>query len=210
MIAVSITVKYEELQSTAGQLRAGREEISTNLTRCRTLVDGLVASGFVTGTASVRFQQSFLQWNDGATTVIQSVERMSTFLDQAVARHQQLDSELGGAASGADAELNDSTAGVGAVLGGAAAGASAELGDAAPNADAELNDRTPNADANAGPGEAAKADAERGDATPHADTGAGDAAKGEAERDDATPNADAHRPEPEAPAPKPPPAPENT
>jgi WXG100 family type VII secretion target len=97
---MSITVKYEELQGTSGQLRTGREEITTNLTRLRTLVDGLVQSGFVTDLASGRFQQSYLQWNTGATNVIQGLEGMSTFLDQAIARHQQLDSELG-AATGA-------------------------------------------------------------------------------------------------------------
>ncbi len=97
---MSITVRYEELQTTAGQLRAGREEITSNLTRMRSLVDGLVQSGFVTDTASVRFQQSFMQWNDGANNVIQGLEGMSTFLDQAIARHQQLDSELGAATGG--------------------------------------------------------------------------------------------------------------
>ena len=97
---MSITVKYEELQGTAGQLRTGREEITTNLTRLRALVDGLVQSGFVTDLASGRFQQSYTQWNTGATNVIQGLEGMSTFLDQAIARHQQLDSELGAATGG--------------------------------------------------------------------------------------------------------------
>jgi WXG100 family type VII secretion target len=94
---MSITVKYEELQSTAGQLRTGREEITTNLTRLRSLVDNLVASGFVTDQASGRFQQSYTQWNTGATNVLEGLEGMSTFLDQAIARHQQLDSELSSA-----------------------------------------------------------------------------------------------------------------
>jgi WXG100 family type VII secretion target len=97
---MSITVRYDELQNTAGQLRAGREEITTQLTRLRTLVDGLVASGFVTDMASGRFQQSYTQWNTGATNVIQGLEGMSAFLDQAISRHQQLDSELS-AATGA-------------------------------------------------------------------------------------------------------------
>ncbi|HST86321.1 MAG TPA: WXG100 family type VII secretion target [Kineosporiaceae bacterium] len=94
---MSITVKYEELQATAGQLRSGREEITTNLTRLRSLVDNLVASGFVTDQASGRFQQSYTQWNTGATNVLEGLEGMSTFLDQAIARHQQLDSELSSA-----------------------------------------------------------------------------------------------------------------
>jgi WXG100 family type VII secretion target len=97
---MSITVRYEELQSTAGQLRTGREEITTNLTRLRSLVDGLVSSGFVTDMASGRFQQSYTQWNTGATNVIQGLDGMSAFLDQAIARHEQLDSEPGAATGG--------------------------------------------------------------------------------------------------------------
>jgi WXG100 family type VII secretion target len=97
---MSITVRYEELQSTAGQLRTGREEITSNLTRLRSLVDALVQSGFVTDLASGRFRDSYTQWNTGAVNVLEGLQGMSTFLDQAIARHQQLDSELGAATGG--------------------------------------------------------------------------------------------------------------
>ncbi len=98
---MSIKVTYEELQSTAGQLNTGREEMVAQLTRLKGLVDSLVSSGFVTDQASGRFQQSYQQWNTGASNAIQGLEGMSAFLNQAISRHQQLDSELGQSAGGA-------------------------------------------------------------------------------------------------------------
>jgi WXG100 family type VII secretion target len=92
---MSINVKYDDLQRTAGQLSTGREEMITQLTRLKGLVDTLVASGFVTDQASGRFQTSYQQWNTGASNAIQGLEGMSAFLNQAIARHQQLDAELG-------------------------------------------------------------------------------------------------------------------
>jgi WXG100 family type VII secretion target len=95
---MSINVRYEDLQSTATQLNSGREEMISQLNRLKGLVDALVSSGFVTDQASGRFQQSYQQWNTGANNVVQGLEGMSSFLNQAIARHQQLDSELGSAA----------------------------------------------------------------------------------------------------------------
>jgi WXG100 family type VII secretion target len=98
---MSITVKYEDLQKTSSALRAGNDELTTALARMRAVVESLVASGFVTDVASTRFRDSYEQWNTGATNMIQGLQGMSAFLDQAVARHQQLDTELGGAAGAA-------------------------------------------------------------------------------------------------------------
>lgn len=95
---MGVKVDYTELQNTASQLSSGREEMISQLNRLKGLVDSLVASGFVTDQASGKFQQSYQQWNTGANNVVQGLDGMSSFLNQAIARHQQLDSELGSAA----------------------------------------------------------------------------------------------------------------
>jgi WXG100 family type VII secretion target len=97
---MSINVKYDDLQRTAGQLVSGREEMISQLTKLKGQVDALVSSGFVTDQASTRFQSSYQQWNSGASNVLQGLEGMSSFLTQAIARHQQLDAELGQSAAG--------------------------------------------------------------------------------------------------------------
>jgi WXG100 family type VII secretion target len=98
---MSIKVDYASLQSTAGQLKSGEQEITSQLNRLRALVDELVASGFVTDQASGAFQQSYQQWNTGASNAIAGLQGMSQFLDTAIARHQELDSALKSQAAGA-------------------------------------------------------------------------------------------------------------
>jgi WXG100 family type VII secretion target len=90
----NINVDYQQVQTGAGQLQSGQEEITGQLQRLKTLIDNLVASGFVTDQASGKFQQSYEQWNTGAKNVIQGLEGMSGFLKQVIAQHQQLDSTL--------------------------------------------------------------------------------------------------------------------
>jgi WXG100 family type VII secretion target len=90
----NVHVDYQELQRNASQLKSGKQDIESQLGRLKSMIDNLVASGFVTDQASGKFQQSYDQWNSGAKNVIQGLDGMSTFLDKAVAQHQQLDTEL--------------------------------------------------------------------------------------------------------------------
>ncbi|MGH8918608.1 MAG: WXG100 family type VII secretion target, partial [Actinomycetes bacterium] len=90
----SVHVEYEQLQSTASQLKNGRQEMEAQLGRLKSLIDSLVAGGFVTERASGRFQQSYDQWNSGARNVVAGLEGMSSFLNTAIAQHQQLDQQL--------------------------------------------------------------------------------------------------------------------
>jgi WXG100 family type VII secretion target len=90
----NVRVDYEQLRTSANQLRTGQQEVESQLQRLKSLIDNLVASGFVTDQASVKFQQSYDQWNSGARNVIAGLEGMSGFLNQTVARHQALDGEL--------------------------------------------------------------------------------------------------------------------
>src|SRR3954453_2697209 len=95
---MSIKVTYDELQRTSTQLNTGREEMVAQLNKHKSLVDSLVSSGFVTDQASGRFQQSYQQWNTGASNAIQGLEGMRGFLHQASAGHQHPGAELGQAA----------------------------------------------------------------------------------------------------------------
>ncbi|MGQ0779265.1 MAG: WXG100 family type VII secretion target, partial [Pseudonocardiales bacterium] len=89
----SVHVDYEQLRSTASQLKSGQQEMESQLGRLKSLIDSLVASGFVTERASGKFQQSYEQWNSGAKNVVAGLEGMSGFLNTAIAQHQQLDQQ---------------------------------------------------------------------------------------------------------------------
>lgn len=90
----SVHVDYQQLQSTASQLKSGQQEMEAQLGRLKSLIDNLVASGFVTERASGKFQQSYEQWNSGAKNVVAGLEGMTSFLNNAIAQHQQLDQQL--------------------------------------------------------------------------------------------------------------------
>ena len=90
----NVHVDYQELQRSSSQLKSGQQDVESQLARLKSMIDNLVASGFVTDQASGKFQQSYEQWNSGARNVIQGLQGMSSFLEKAIAQHQQLDSEL--------------------------------------------------------------------------------------------------------------------
>jgi len=90
----NVHVDYQQVQTSATQLKTAKEDINTQLMRLKSLVDGLVGSGFITDQASGKFQQSYEQWTTGAKNVIEGLEGMSSFLTTAIAQHQQLDQTL--------------------------------------------------------------------------------------------------------------------
>ena len=90
----NVHVDYQELQRSSSQLKSGQQDVESQLARLKSMIDNLVASGFVTDQASGKFQQSYEQWNSGARNVIQGLQGMSSFLEKAIAQHQQLDTEL--------------------------------------------------------------------------------------------------------------------
>jgi WXG100 family type VII secretion target len=90
----NVHVDYQELQRTSSQLKSGQQDVEGQLARLKSMIDNLVSSGFVTDQASGKFQQSYEQWNSGAKNVIQGLQGMSSFLEKAIAQHQQLDTEL--------------------------------------------------------------------------------------------------------------------
>jgi WXG100 family type VII secretion target len=96
----NVHVDYAALENTAVRMKAGQQEMETQLTQLKSLIDGLVTSGFVTDQASGKFQQSYEQWNTGTRNAIAGLEGMSGFLKTAITQHQQLDATLSQSAGG--------------------------------------------------------------------------------------------------------------
>lgn len=90
----NVHVDYQDLQSSANQLKSGKDDIEAQLARLKSVVDGLVSRGFVTDLASGKFSESYQQWNTGAKNVIGGLEGMVSFLQTAISMHQDLDSKL--------------------------------------------------------------------------------------------------------------------
>ncbi|WP_239308222.1 MULTISPECIES: WXG100 family type VII secretion target [unclassified Frankia] len=90
----NVHVDYAALENTASRLTSGQQEMETQLTQLKALIDNLVGSGFITDQASGKFQASYEQWNTGTRNAIAGLEGMGGFLKLAISQHQQLDATL--------------------------------------------------------------------------------------------------------------------
>lgn len=93
----NVNVTYQEMDSAASRINTGREEINQKLTELQKLVNSLVNGGYVTDTSSKQFEQSYNDFNKGATDVIGGLTGMSTYLTKAAEAFRQADQSLASA-----------------------------------------------------------------------------------------------------------------
>jgi WXG100 family type VII secretion target len=95
----NLNVTYEEMHSAASQLKAGRAEIEGQLSKLKSMVDGLVAGGYVTDKSSKAFQTSYEEFNTGVNKTIEGLDGMGEYLSQAAKALQDTDEQLASALS---------------------------------------------------------------------------------------------------------------
>ncbi|WP_394769102.1 WXG100 family type VII secretion target [Lacisediminihabitans sp.] len=95
----NLNVTYGDMRDSATRLNNGEQDIESKLRELKTLVDGLIAGGYVTDKSSVAFGSSYQEFNDGATKTIQGLEGMSQYLTAAADALESTDSELAKALS---------------------------------------------------------------------------------------------------------------
>jgi len=93
----NVNVTYGDMQSAAGQLKAGEQQINSDLARLKKLIDNLVASGYMTDSSSKQFQASYEEFTSGATKMIAGLEGMGQYLDAAAKAFQETDTQLSAA-----------------------------------------------------------------------------------------------------------------
>jgi WXG100 family type VII secretion target len=87
-----VNVTYEQMESAAQQLTAGHDEITSQLSRLKALVDQLVTDGFVTDVASKTFEEAYIEFNNGVTATLEGLGVMSQYLTTAAQRFREVDS----------------------------------------------------------------------------------------------------------------------
>lgn len=90
----NITVSYADIERSATHLGAGREEITQQLQSLQQHISGLVASGFVTDQASVKFNDAYSQYTVSAKSVIDRLTEIQTFLVQSAAALRDMDAQI--------------------------------------------------------------------------------------------------------------------
>lgn len=90
----NITVSYGEIEQSATQLGAGRDEITQKLQTLQTQIGNLVASGFVTDQASGKFSTAYTEYTASANTVIDKLTEIQNFLTQTAAAMREMDAQI--------------------------------------------------------------------------------------------------------------------
>jgi uncharacterized protein YukE len=87
-------VDYEKLEMVAGQLTSAEEEMLEKLTYLVGVVDGLVADGFVTDTASSSFDEAYNQFTTSTRTGLEALPSMANYLKLVATKYRETDESL--------------------------------------------------------------------------------------------------------------------
>jgi WXG100 family type VII secretion target len=93
----NVNVTYQQMRDAATKLDNGRVEIDNMLGQLKSLVDSLVAEGYVTDASSKSFQSSYDEFTTGAKNTIAGLEGMSGYLNKAASTFEDADTQLASA-----------------------------------------------------------------------------------------------------------------
>jgi WXG100 family type VII secretion target len=96
----NVNVTYQDMRDAATKLRTGQTEITDKLQSLQKFVQDLVNGGYVTDRSSKQFDQSYSEFNSGATRTIEGLDGMAKFLESAAHAFEQADEELAKGARG--------------------------------------------------------------------------------------------------------------
>lgn len=93
----NVNVTYQEMHSAGNRLKAGREEIDSQLSQLKRLVTDLVTGGYVTDSSSKQFDQFYEEFNVGCLKTIEGLNGMADYLSTAATTFETADRELANA-----------------------------------------------------------------------------------------------------------------
>jgi WXG100 family type VII secretion target len=90
----NVNVTYHQMQDAATKLTNGQQEITDKLHQLQSFINHLVHDGYVTDRSSKVFEQSYTEFNKGATQTIEGLTGMAKFLQQAADHFRGADEDL--------------------------------------------------------------------------------------------------------------------
>jgi uncharacterized protein YukE len=90
----NLNVTYQELTGKADILVAGREEISTTLSKLQGQISALVAQGFTTDRSSGAFSEAYTRFTTGAQNTIGGLNDLAAFLRSTASTLQDVDAQI--------------------------------------------------------------------------------------------------------------------
>lgn len=89
-----LNVTYQDMTDAAARLTAGEQDLTAKLTELNTLVNNLVANGYVTDQSSRAFDDTFNQFITGTKQVVEGLGGLSKYLTAAANALQATDQQL--------------------------------------------------------------------------------------------------------------------
>jgi WXG100 family type VII secretion target len=93
----NLNVTYQEMQDAATKLNNEKENIKGQLDSLQTYIGNLVSSGFVTDSASKKFDATYTEFTKGAKDTIQALEGLAKYLTEAANSLRETDESLASA-----------------------------------------------------------------------------------------------------------------
>ncbi len=90
----NLNVTYAEMSDSASKMRNDKNDIDAKLTECKSIVDDLTNSGFVTDQASGKFDEVHTEFITSANKVMETLEQLSQWLDKAVDAMRDMDTQM--------------------------------------------------------------------------------------------------------------------
>ncbi|MEV6301353.1 WXG100 family type VII secretion target [Actinoplanes sp. NPDC051861] len=92
----NLNITYTEMSDSATRMRNNKNEIDSRLTECKSIVDNLTGSGFVTDQASGKFDEVHTEFVNAANELMENLDLLSEWLDKAVQALRDMDTQLAG------------------------------------------------------------------------------------------------------------------
>lgn len=96
----NLNVSYQDLENAAKKLNNEKEQIRGQLDSLQNYIANLVSSGFVTDSASVKFDQTYREYTKGAKDTIDALEGLAQYLTTTAQTLRDTDEQLGSALRG--------------------------------------------------------------------------------------------------------------
>ena len=89
-----MTITFQDLITAAQKLNSEKQNIDQRLIFLRGYISNLVSCGFVTNQASVKFNESYMTFTQGALQTMSGLDDMAAYLREAAREFQEIDQQL--------------------------------------------------------------------------------------------------------------------
>ncbi len=90
----NLHVSYDDMRSESVNLRRAKDDIHNQLNQLAQRISNLVSTGFVTDSASVKFDENYRQFTQATTNAVAALEDIAANLDNTARVLQETDQQL--------------------------------------------------------------------------------------------------------------------